>query len=289
MEEYSFSVFPNENFLDLRLYQYGWEQCAPLHSFGPFIRNHYLFHYVISGKGHLDSTDADGVRWDYDLGPDQGFLLFPGQVSTYIADREQPWKYVWLEFDGLRVSEYVESAGLSLSQSLYRPQAPAQGQKVRDVMLYIADHSDASSLHLIGHLFLFLDTLIQTSSTRKSLHGVQLKDFYIQEAVNYMEHNYQRELTVEELADACKLNRSYFSKLFKESMGCPPQEFLIRLRLSKAAFLMKGTNDSIGDIAVRCGYPNQLHFSRAFKKRYGVSPREWRMQNQIRQVSPGKK
>ena len=55
MDEYSFSLFPNENFMDLRLYQYGWEQCAPLHSFGPFVRNHYLFHYVISeiGRAHV--------------------------------------------------------------------------------------------------------------------------------------------------------------------------------------------------------------------------------------------
>ena len=126
-----------------------------------------------------------------------------------------------------------------------------------------------------------MDALIQTSSTRRALHGVQLKDFYIQEAITYMEHNYQRELTVEEVADACKLNRSYFSKLFKESMGCPPQEFLIRLRLSKAADMMKGTSRSIGSISIRCGYPNQLHFSRAFKKRYGVSPREWRAQNRL--------
>lgn len=282
MEAYSFSVFPNENFLDLRLYQYGWEQCAPLHSFGPYVRNHYLFHYVISGRGRLDSTDEDGARRIWDLGPDQGFMIFPGQVNTYVADRDRPWKYVWLEFDGLRMEEWMESAGLSQFQPLYRPQSPAQGQALRDIMLYIVQHSEASSLHLIGHLFLFLDALIQTSSTRRPLHGVRLKDFYIQEAVNYMEHNYQRELTVEELADVCKLNRSYFSKLFKDSMGCPPQEFLIRLRLSKAADMMKGMNDSIRAIALRCGYPNQLHFSRAFKKRYGVSPREWRAQNQLR-------
>ena len=49
MKDFSFSVFPNENFLDLRLFQYGWEQCAPLHSFGPFVRNNFLLHYVISG------------------------------------------------------------------------------------------------------------------------------------------------------------------------------------------------------------------------------------------------
>ena len=280
MGEFSFSVFPNENFLDLRLYQYGWEQCAPLHSFGPFVRNHFLFHYVISGKGHLNSTDREGVTRQYDLGADEGFLICPGQINTYCADKNRPWKYVWLEFDGLRVAEYMDNAGMGFSQPIYRPQSAALGQQVRDTMLYIANHSEASTLHLIGHLCLFLDGFIQSSSTRRELHGGQLRDFYIQEAVTYMEHNYQREITVEEIADVCKLNRSYFSKLFKENMGCPPQEFLIRLRLSKATELMKTTANSIGDISTLCGYPNQLHFSRAFKKRYGVSPREWRLQNQ---------
>lgn len=284
MDDYSFSVFPNENFLDLRLYQYGWEQCAPLHSFGPFVRNHFLFHYVISGRGHLDSIDSGGLSHRYDLEEDQGFLLCPGQINTYCADTVQPWKYVWVEFDGLRAAEYVKSAGLDAAHPVYRPQSPAQGRTVRDTMLYITEHSDASTLHLIGHLFLLMDALIQTSSARRLLHGAQLKDFYIQEAITYMEHNYQRELSVEELADVCKLNRSYFSKLFRENMGCPPQEFLIRLRLSRAADLMKSSGLSIGDIAVRCGYPNQLHFSRAFKKRYGASPREWRAQNRTHRI-----
>ena len=284
VEDLSFSVFPNENFLDLRLYQYGWEQCAPLHSYGPSVRNHYLFHYVISGKGWLDSTGANGVTKKYFLGKNQGFLICPEQVNTYRADKTDPWKYVWLEFDGLRVKEYVERAGLGLSQPVYGPLSAAQGETVRDTMLYIADHSQASPLHLIGHLFLFLDGLIQSSASRLEPRGGQLRDFYIQEAITYMEHNYQREITVENVADMCKLNRSYFSKLFKDEMGCPPQEFLIRLRLSRAAELMKTTGTPIGSISTMCGYPSQLHFSRAFKKRYGVSPREWRAENQVKRT-----
>ena len=177
MDELSFSLFPNENFLDLRLYQYGWEQCAPLHSYGPTVRNHYLFHYVISGQGWLDSNDQDGVTRKHCLGADQGFLICPGQVNTYCAHKTSPWRYVWLEFDGLRAAEYVDSAGLGVSQPLYRPQSPAQGHRVRDTMLYIADHSDASALHLIGHLCLFLDGLMQSSSTRRELRGGQLRDF----------------------------------------------------------------------------------------------------------------
>lgn len=283
MDDLSFSVSPNEELLDLRLFQCGWEQCAPLHSFGPFVRNHYLFHYVISGRGFLESNAAKGITRHYDLEPGQGFLISPGQINTYSADQFQPWKYVWLEFDGLRAPEYLTEAGLSTAQPIYQPSTPAQAEQVRDAMLYIADHPKASHLRLIGYLCLFLDALIQTSSTRQKPRETQLRDFYIQEAVSYMERNYRRDVTVEEIANACQLNRSYFSKLFKQKKGCPPQEFLIRLRLSKAAELMKNSTVSIGDISASCGYPNQLHFSRAFKQRYGVSPREWRAQNKIRE------
>jgi AraC-like DNA-binding protein len=45
--------------------------------------------------------------------------------------------------------------------------------------------------------------------------------------------------------------------------------------------MMKTSNASIGNISQACGYPNQLHFSRAFKKHHGVSPREWRAQNKL--------
>ena len=280
MGELSFSIFPNENFLDLRIYQYGYEQCAPLHSFGPFIRNHYLFHYIISGRGSLDATAADGViTRRYQLKAGQGFLICPGLINTYFADERAPWKYVWIEFDGLRASESLRYAGLSAAHPIYEAEDAAQSAQVRDLMVYIAEHPDSSPLHLIGYLYLFMDALIRSSSTRLNAQGNQLQDFYIQEAVNYIEQNYQRNLTVEEVADACRLNRSYFSKLFRENMGCPPQEFLIGVRLAKAAELMCSSSAPISEIAVRCGYSNQFHFSRAFKKRYGISPQKWRAQN----------
>ena len=93
MHEYLFSIFPNEKFIDLGLYQYGWERCTPAHQFGPAARTHYLFHYVISGTGLLMAQDQKGETRNYSIKSGQGFLLYPGQISTYIADKTNPWEY----------------------------------------------------------------------------------------------------------------------------------------------------------------------------------------------------
>lgn len=72
-----------------------------------------------------------------------------------------------------------------------------------------------------------------------------------------------------------------FTYFFKEALGKSPQEFLMSYRMIKAAELLKLTRLSIRDISNAVGYTNQLHFSRAFKKIYGLSPREWRNQNRV--------
>jgi AraC-like DNA-binding protein len=64
-------------------------------------------------------------------------------------------------------------------------------------------------------------------------------------------------------------------------IGQSPQDFLIRYRMSKATSLLTSTSLSIGDISVQVGYPNQLHFSRAFRNIYGMSPRQYRQQNKL--------
>lgn len=100
MGTHHIALFPNEQFLDLRPYQYGWEECAPLHSFGPFVRNHYLLHSIISGRGMLYSHASNGDIHEYSLKGGQGFLICPGQINLYTADAKEPWKYVWVEFAG---------------------------------------------------------------------------------------------------------------------------------------------------------------------------------------------
>lgn len=281
MSDLLFSVFPNENFVDLDLYQFGWEQCTPAHSFGPAARNHYLFHYVISGTGTLMADDPKGVTQTYQIKSGQGFMLFPGQISTYVADKNLPWEYAWLEFDGLKVREMIEIAGITKDSPIYHANSKDLRQNMMEEMLYIVKNADKSPLHLIGHLYLFLDYMTRSAETMRLKQGGRLRDFYIKEALSFIEQNFQNDISVEDIAAFCGLNRSYFGKIFHDTIGKSPQEFLMSYRMQKATELLKLTQLSIGDIGNAVGYPNQLHFSRAFKNVYGVSPREWRNANRI--------
>ena len=276
MSEVIFSVFPSENFVDMGLYQFGWEHCDPSHSFGPAARNHYLFHYCLSGTGTLYANNAKGESVKYQIKSGQGFMLFPHQICTYIADNEIPWEYVWIEFDGLRAKETVELAGLNIDQPLYKARYKDLSEKMKDEMLYIVNHKEESPFHLIGHLYLFIDNFVRSSTSAQIDKGNSLRDFYIKEAFSFIEQNFQNDISVEDIASCCGLNRSYFGKIFRENTGKSPQEFLISYRMVKATELLKLTRLSVGDIGNAVGYPNQLHFSRAFKNVYGISPRQWR-------------
>ncbi|MDE6887991.1 MAG: AraC family transcriptional regulator [Eubacterium sp.] len=279
MQELLFSVFPNENFVDLKLYQFGWERCTPAHAFGPAARTHYLFHYIISGTGLFMADDDDGHTVTYQIKSGQGFMIFPGQITTYVADKDLPWEYVWLEFDGLRAKETLSIAGLTKDTPVYHADSREMREVMMSEMLYIAQHGDLSPLHLIGHLYLFMDALTRSVSSLRISKGGRLRDFYIHEAIAFIDQNFQNDISVEEIADNCGLNRSYFSKIFKEAVGRTPQAFLLHYRMTKAAELLKLTQLSISDISKAVGYDNPLHFSRAYKNVYGVSPRDWRNEN----------
>ena len=279
MSELIFSVFPSENFVDLGLYQFGREQCDPAHSYGPATRNHFLFHYVFSGTGILYADDSKGVTQTYNIKSGQGFMIFPGQITTYIADAELPWEYAWIEFDGLRAKEIIEITGLSPDNPVYHARSYDMRENMENELVYIINHKDESAFNLIGHLYLFIDALSRSAASMKISKGSKLRDFYVHEALSFIEQNFQNDISIEDIAATCGLNRSYFGKIFKDAIGKSPQEFLLNYRMIKASELLKLTSLSIKDIGNAVGYPDQLHFSRAFKNIYGISPREWRNRN----------
>lgn len=279
MIEDSFYIFTSENFVDLNLYQCGWEKCASGHSFGPTTRNHFLFHYVVRGRGTLMANGKKGTDNTFTISGGQGFLIFPGQITTYFADKDNPWEYTWLEFDGLKVKEIIALTKLTEENPVYRPWDSKISESLLNEMNYISHNHQQSPFNIIGHLYLFMHYLVSSYKRENTMRSTKMSDFYIKEAVNFIEQKFSEDISVEDMADRCGINRSYLTKIFKQSVGKTPKDFLILYRMSKAQTLLRNTELSVADIGKAVGYPNQLNFSRAFKNFCGLSPSQWKQKN----------
>ncbi len=106
-------------------------------------------------------------------------------------------------------------------------------------------------------------------------------------AVDYMKRNYMKKISLEEVASQVYLSPSYFSKVFKEDMGCTFSGYLNRLRIDKSKFLLLAPEkENILEIGALVGFEDQSYFTKVFKKQTGVTPMVYR---ELRGVLPNKK
>lgn len=109
-------------------------------------------------------------------------------------------------------------------------------------------------------------------TTKKGEHENQL----VVRAQNYIQENYQKDLSLDEISRHMDLSPYYFSKLFKEETGSNFVEYVTNLRIKKAKELLAGDGGSMKEICAAVGYSDPNYFSRIFKKNTGVTPTEYR-------------
>lgn len=98
-------------------------------------------------------------------------------------------------------------------------------------------------------------------------------------AINYIEQNYAKELSVEEVSKISMLSQSYFSYLFKSITAKTFTEYLNDIRISKAMELLRATNKRVLDICYDVGFNNVNHFNRLFRQKTGITPMVYRRRN----------
>ncbi|SDC11914.1 two-component system, response regulator YesN [Candidatus Frackibacter sp. WG12] len=104
----------------------------------------------------------------------------------------------------------------------------------------------------------------------------EIEDDIIKQATNYINRNYDQDLTLERVAKAVHLNPSYLSHTFKEETGSNFTDYLTKIRLKKAQELLKTSKSKITEIAHQVGYQNSNYFSQVFKKEFGLTPTQYR-------------
>lgn len=123
-----------------------------------------------------------------------------------------------------------------------------------------------------------LDTVLNRFSRRAEDSGPDkgVKPFHISPALRYVEQHYMDDLRMDDLAAACKMSTSYFRRVFNETMGLGPLEYLNRTRITRACTLLQMTDSSVLEICEAVGFRSLSSFNRHFSAIMGQPPTAWR-------------
>jgi AraC-like DNA-binding protein len=128
-------------------------------------------------------------------------------------------------------------------------------------------------------LDLLLDSMIQTPFDRP-IHG--LAPWQARKVVDHVLANLEAPIRVEDLASVTRLSTSHFSRAFKLSFQLSPHAYIMALRLARARAMMLGGDEQMSQIAAACGFADQAHFCRAFRRKVGCAPGHWRRERRGR-------
>ena len=248
-------VFINEKHDGFNPLQFGYHDCDPGYKTDCVFRPFWLIHYVVSGSGHLE---LKGNSYPVEAG--SMFIVPPYEYSSYQADEKNPWRYIWIGFeDNLN----------QLPELFYTPVLQISGAgALFTEMRNCKTLEDGRGAFLIGQLWKLVSAALED---RRSVRKID----YVQKAILIMETEYMYDLSIEDIASRLNLVRSYFSSLFRTQMGISPVQYLINLRLEKAAELMIQRQIPPFSAATAVGYTDLSHFSKSFKQKYGKSPRNY--------------
>jgi AraC family transcriptional regulator len=137
-------------------------------------------------------------------------------------------------------------------------------------VMYVQAIAEAVAIHLARH---YAETVRESKSGSPSLPGYKLR-----QVTDWMSEHIAEEFSLERLAAQAGLSKFYFNRLFKSAMGVSPSRYQMTLRMDEARRLLRETKDTVVEIGLSVGCPNQSHFARIFRKETGLTPSDYRQQ-----------
>lgn len=232
--------------------QFGYEVNDPSHGFGPTVREYWLLHYVVSGFGVYELNGKT-----YHIGPGEIFFIPPFVRTYYKADDKKPWYYIWIGF----TTDY-ELPSQFEQPVINFPEAGDLFEEMKNCQ-YMENGKNA---FLSGCLWKLMGMFLDQTKPKYD---------FIDKAISFIHAEYSNPITIQEIAKHLNLDRRYFSGAFSKRVGSSPQQYLVNLRLTKAAELMIKHGEKPSTAAASVGYTDLYQFSKMFKQHFGMSPREY--------------
>jgi AraC family transcriptional regulator of arabinose operon len=253
------------DYSDLGMYYCGKRVKTLNHSYGPEIRNYYLF--VLVNEGEATFFHKNGVirLKKHDL-----LVMCPGEKIHYIA--ETPWSIQWVGLYGQTVEKYMRLLSIDGEDPIVKVEEYDDMETLLDDLYeMMGDRSEYSRCRQIALIYQFFSLLLRNSS-KKSVVDIP------ESAKRIIDYNFDKNITVKDISNMLYLSPEYLTRQFSEKYNVSPKEYLIEKRIAFAKKMLTESTACISEISNSVGYEDQLYFSRIFKKKTGLSPLEFRKQ-----------
>lgn len=218
----------------------------------------YKVYFVTGGKGRICLSERV-----YELEENDVFFTFPS--TRYALESSETFEYMYISYLGTGTNKMMEKYNISKKNFLFKgfPDLNLIWEKS------IADSTSVLSLRCEGILLYTISRIVQPAE------GKQVKNELVPKIRKYIDENFTAaDLSLDKLSQKYSYNKKYISTAFKKNMGVGISQYLSALRIQYACTLIGQGFTSVKDIAFLCGFNNPLYFSKVFKTKMGLSPKE---------------
>jgi len=257
----------------VNIWNVGWEkQTSPTYNWDGNKRKDngtFVFQYTLSGCGAIDINGNS-----YILKENQAFLVaIPGSHRYFLPNHSKHWEFIYLTLYGKeaeRTWNYMIqtlgpiikfSAETLLIRLLFNLYQETVEQKIKDRF-----YASAKAYEFLMECYRFTKGISSTKEMPPS----------VSKAMMYIENNYNRPISLDDIASYTGLSRYYLVKQFNKTLHTTPGQYLNKTRIKKSIDLLRKTNLPLQDIAQQIGYDNDNYFNKVFRKMVGVSAGQFR-------------
>lgn len=227
----------------------------------------HQFLYTKSGVGRVNVSGGSFTM-------KQGSMLYlsPGVPHEYYPEKGE-WETCWFVFRGNHLLQIMRELGFEGYMICSGVDTAICERIFSRLMTAVSDPVSGSEKcsRLIYDFILCAAGLFAGESNPEKIAGSGLEN-----VIFYIEQNFNKDITLEELANASSLTPQYLCRVFKKKMGMRPLEYIARRRISEAKLMLDGGGKSIAEIGEAVGYPDPTYFGIVFKKYEGISPSRYR-------------
>ena len=223
----------------------------------------YKIYYVQSGNGYLHTAGRVS-----EISAGDVFFTFP--ASPFCIESGDNFSYMYISFLGTRANMILDMYNIGSDNFIVRNCNDIESHW-RSCFEFGSELSDMASESALLYAFACIGKRLSVESSYE-----RNKEETVSLVKKYIDDNFcDADMSLEKIGISVNYNEKYISSLFKSYLKIGISDYVNTLRMQYACTLMQQGYRSIKDISNMCGYADQNYFSRVFKKRMGVSPREY--------------